>query len=222
MPIIIIIIMTNTNSGLNSVDLVYYINLDKRPDRNEQIKGELAKTNIDPAKIMRISGYDVPECGSYGCSLSHISAITQFLQHPEAQTCLILEDDFTFIQDQHRVTETVDRFFADFKDNWDVLFLSLNLITCENTKFTYAVRVLRSFCLSGYIVSKQFAPMLLANFKESAALLKQAGKYTPTLCVDNYMGALQATTRWFSITPRIGLQRASFSDIEKRYVNYGC
>ena len=210
-------------NGLNEIGIVYYINLDRRPDRNEQIQSELKKTNIDQTKINRIPGHDVPECGAYGCSLSHIDAVTNFLQTDDSiQTCLILEDDFQFVQDQRQVTHSVNMFLTDFKDKWDVCFLSLNLIYGEKTEQPYAVRVFRSFCLSGYIINKQFAPQLLSNFKESAALLKKEGTYVPTLCVDNYMGRLQQTTNWFAITPRVGIQRPSYSDIEKRHVNYQC
>ena len=67
-------------NGLNEIGVVYYINLDRRPDRNEQIQSELKKTNIDQTKINRIPGHDVPQCGAYGCSLSHIDAVTNFLQ----------------------------------------------------------------------------------------------------------------------------------------------
>jgi GR25 family glycosyltransferase involved in LPS biosynthesis len=212
-----------TTNGLDEIDIVYYINLDKRPDRNTQICDELKKSNINPAKINRICAHDVPECGSYGCTLSHIEAVTKFLETDNSvQTCIILEDDFQFVQDQHQITSSINMFLTDFKDKWDVLFLSLNLIYAEKTEYPYAVRVLRSYCLSGYIINKRFAPQLLTNFKESAELLKKEGHYVPTLCVDNYMGRLQKTTNWFAITPRVGLQRPSYSDIEKRYVNYQC
>lgn len=209
--------------GLNSFDILYYINLDRRPERNEQIQKELAKTNISPSKVNRISATDVPECGAYGCTLSHINVLTKFLETDESvQTCIVLEDDFGFVQDQRQVTSSINKFLVDFKDNWDVLLLSLNLIYGEKTQFPYAIRVFRSFTTSGYVINKQFAPRLLENFKESAGLLKKEGKYVPNLCLDNYMGRLQEKTNWFSIVPRVGLQLASYSDIENRFVDYRC
>jgi GR25 family glycosyltransferase involved in LPS biosynthesis len=212
-----------TSKGLNEFDILYYINLDRRPERNEQIKRELSKTNIDPSKINRITATDVPECGAYGCTMSHIETLTRFLNTDESiQTCIVLEDDFGFIQDQRQINSSVDKFLVDFKDKWDVLLLALNMIYGEKTDVPYVFRVYRSFTTAGYIVNKRFAPQLLENFKESAALLKQEGKYVPTLCLDNYMGRLQQKTNWFTIVPRVGLQLPSYSDIEYRYVNYKC
>ena len=210
-------------SGLNSFDIVYYINLDRRTERNQQIKNELNKTNIEPSKINRISANDVPKCGALGCTLSHIDALTRFLNTDETiQTCALFEDDFGFVQPQPQINSMVDTFLVDFKDKWDVLLLSLNFIYGEKTDHPYAVRVYKSFTTAGYVITKQFAPQLLKNFKESAALLQKEGKYVPTLCLDNYMNRLQQATRWFTLSPRVGLQLASYSDIENRYVNYQC
>jgi GR25 family glycosyltransferase involved in LPS biosynthesis len=212
-----------TTEGLNKFDIVYYINLDRRPERNAHIQSELKKTNIDPAKINRITATDVPACGAYGCTLSHIETLTKFLDTDDSiQTCMVLEDDFEFVQDQRQITTSVNKFLIDFKDNWDVLLLALNLIYGEKTSYPYAIRVFRSFTTSGYVVHKKFALQLLNNFKESGSLLHNEGKYTPTLCLDNYMGRLQQTTNWFSIVPRVGLQTPSYSDIENRFVNYRC
>jgi GR25 family glycosyltransferase involved in LPS biosynthesis len=211
------------SNGLNKFDILYYINLNRRPERNEQMKNELKKTNIDPSKINRVTATDVPECGAYGCTMSHIDVLTRFLATDDSiQTCVVLEDDFGFVQDQRQVNSSIDKFLHDFNDKWDVLLLALNLIYGEKTEFPYAIRVFRSFTTAGYVVTKKFAPQLLENFKESAGLLKHEGKYVPTLCLDNYMGRLQQKTNWFSIVPRIGLQLPSYSDIEYRYVNYQC
>jgi len=210
-------------TGLNSFDILYYINLDRRPERNEQMKKELAKTNIDPSKINRITACDMPSFGALGCTKSHIDILTRFLQTDESiQTCIVLEDDFGFIQDQTQINHSIDQFLIDFKDKWDVFYLALNLIQGEKTEQPYAVRVRRAFTTAGFVVQKKFAQTLLDNFKESAFLLEKEGRYVPTLCLDNYMGRLQAVTRWYTISPRIGLQLPSYSDIERRNVNYGC
>jgi len=210
-------------SGLNSFDILYYINLDRRPERNEQLKKELAKTNIDPSKINRITACDMPSFGALGCTKSHIDVLTRFLQTDDSvQTCIILEDDFGFIQDQKLITDSIDQFLVDFEGKWDVFYLALNLLQSEKTDKPYAIRVVRAFTTAAYVVHKKFAKKLLDNFKESAYLLEKEGRYVPTLCLDNYMGRLQAASNWYALTQRIGLQLPSYSDIERRNVNYGC
>lgn len=212
-----------TNAGLNSFDILYYINLDRRPERNASIVSQLKNSNIDPSKINRVSACDLPKFGALGCTKSHIDILTRFLETDDSvQTCIVMEDDFGFVMDHAQITELVDRFLIDFKDNWDVLLLSLNMIYAEKTEHPYAVRVYRSFTTAGYVVTRLFAKQLLDNFKESATLLEKEGKYVPTLCLDNFMGKLQASSRWYAICPRIGLQLPSYSDIEGRFVNYGC
>lgn len=210
-------------TGLNSFDILYYINLDRRKERNEQLIKELAKTNIDPSKINRITACDMPSFGALGCTKSHIDVLTRFLQTDDSiQTCIILEDDIGFIQDQQLINESIDRFLVDFKDKWDVFYLALNLLQSEKTNKPYVTRVVRAFTTAAYVVHKKFAQKLLDNFKESAFLLEKEGRYVPTLCLDNYMGRLQAVSNWYTLSYRIALQLPSYSDIERRHVNYGC
>ena len=134
----------------------------------------------------------------------------------------LFEETTDLFENDPELKSAIKYGLVDFKDKWDVLLLSLNLIYGEKTEFPYAIRVYRSFTTAGYVVHKRFAQKLLDNFKESAELLKSEGKYVPSLCLDNYMGRLQQKTNWFSIVPRIGLQLPSYSDIEYRYVDYKC
>jgi len=212
-----------TNTGLNSFDILYYINLDRRPQRNASIVSQLKKSNIESSKINRLSACDLPNFGALGCTKSHIDILTRFLNTDDSiQTCIVMEDDFGFIMEQSKITELVDQFLIDFKDNWDVLLLSLNMIYGEKTEHPYAVRVYRSFTTAGYVVTKTFAKTLLDNFKESAALIEKEDKYIPELCLDNFMGKLQTSSKWYAICPRVGLQLPSYSDIERRFVDYRC
>jgi GR25 family glycosyltransferase involved in LPS biosynthesis len=48
----------NLNNVMNSIDKLYYINLDKRPDRNEHFINECNKASIPSHKIKRFSGFD--------------------------------------------------------------------------------------------------------------------------------------------------------------------
>ena len=39
--------------------------------------------------------------------------------------------------------------------------------------------------------------------------------------IDHYWMKLQPTAKWFHVVPPLGKQRGSYSDIEKKFVNYG-
>lgn len=210
------------NDGLNSFDVVYYINLEHRKDRFEHINKELRKTNIEASKINRIDGVYMKEFGCLGASKSHAKALESFLKTPDnVQNCIIFEDDFMFTQSQEKCNEMINDFFSSFPQ-FDVLMLSSNTFKYKKTYFPFVIRIENAQTLSGYCVSKKFAPVLLQNFKESIYKLEKAGRKTHDYCIDIYMKRLQRTHEWFCLEPKIGLQMDNYSDIERRNVSYKC
>ena len=205
---------------MNNFDIVFYINLEHRKDRYDQINSELAKTNIDTEKINRIEGIYYDTFGILGCGKSHILALESFIKSGK-DTCILLEDDFEFIIPQEEINTLINRFFNS-NISFDVLRLASNTLCEIATEHDFLTKIIDTQTLSGYCVSKQFAPILLENFKEGARLLEQHGKSTPPYCIDIYMKKLQPISNWFSIHPKIGRQRASYSDIEHTDVCYNC
>jgi len=205
--------------GLNHFDILYFINLDRRPDRLKHITNELSKTNININKINHIHACDMPNFGILGCAKSHIMALENFLQTDDSiQTCMICEDDLWFIQNQEHVNNIINKFLVEFPD-WDALSLALSIY--ESTPVSdYAIKVLKGQTLSGYCVTKKFAKILLDNFKESSNILEKIGYKVCEYCLDNYMERLQPISNWYCLFPRIAKQVASYSDIENCYVNY--
>jgi GR25 family glycosyltransferase involved in LPS biosynthesis len=210
-------------NGFNNFDMVCFINLDHRTDRLKQITEQLNKTNIDQNKINRIPGIYKKDFGSLGCSKSQVLALETFVNSPKSnQTCLILEDDFEFTQPQYIVNDLINKVFNSDAKNFDVLMLSSNTVyqyNIDNTPFV--TKIIDAQTLSGYIVSRKFAPLLLHNFKQGVSLLEPFGKSVPEYCVDMYCKKLQPLSNWYCINPKIGKQAASYSDIEKGHVNYG-
>ena len=211
------------NDGFNNFDMVCFINLDHRTDRLKQITEQLNKTNIDKNKINRISGIYTQNFGALGCSKSQILALETFVNSPESnQTCLILEDDFEFTQSQDIINDLINKVFNSDIKNFDVLMLSSNTVyqyNLDNTPFV--TKIIDAQTLSGYVVNRKFAPLLLHNFKQGLGLLEPFGNPFPEYCVDMYCKKLQPLSNWYCINPKIGKQAASYSDIEKRDVNYG-
>jgi GR25 family glycosyltransferase involved in LPS biosynthesis len=208
--------------GFNNFDLIYYINLNHRTDRLHHITNEIKKTNIDESKVHRIEGICVPDFGALGCSNSHCIALEKFINSPETnQTCVILEDDFEFTQPQGIVNDLIDNVFnSDVKD-FDVLMLSSNTLQELNTGFNFVTKIIEAQTTSGYVVSRKFAPILLNNYKEGCHLLSLS-KRIYHHGIDIYMKQLQHNNKWFCLSPKIGRQIESYSDIEKRNTNYNC
>lgn len=207
---------------MNNFDIVYYINLDHRKDRFDHINNELAKTNIDKNKINKIEGIYIKTFGILGCAKSHIKTLETFLKTPEhIQNCIIFEDDFIFIKEMEEVNKLINLFFNEIKE-FDVLMLSSNILNARDTKYSFLKKIIDAQTLSGYCVSKKFALILLANYKESVSILEKIGYKTHTYCFDIWMKQLQPKSNWYSINPLIGKQIESYSDIENKIVDYNC
>ena len=209
------------NKGLNNFDIVYYINLSHRKDRYIHINNELSKTNIDPNKINRIDAiYNISK-GCLGCSKSHILALEAFINTPnEIQNCIILEDDFTFTEKQGDINNLINLFFKNV-DTFDVLMLSSNTLNEEKTILPFITKINDAQTLSGYCVSKKFAPILLDNYRTGYEQLERTGNNN-LYCVDMYMKILQPQSLWFCLNPKIGKQIMSYSDNENMVVSYNC
>jgi GR25 family glycosyltransferase involved in LPS biosynthesis len=215
---------TVAKKGFNHFDVLYYINLEHRTDRNEHILAELAKTGIDESKVHRIDAVCIKEFGMLGCVKSHIKTLEAFLQTPdEIQNCLILEDDFK-LKDLNNLNVSIENLDAFFGMNieYDVLMISGNLIHCKRTFVPFLLKVDEAQTTSGYCITKKFAITLLENFREGADLLEKAGYQLHEVCLDQYWKRLQKDNKWFAIYPLIGEQMLSYSDIEKKTVYYGC
>ena len=198
---------------------IYYINLDKRRDRNSEFLGEMARVNV--VNFTRIPAIYTPKQGALGCSLSHIKALETFLNSARS-TCCILEDDFTFVLGQRQIASL---FKSLDMVPYDVCMLSANVLSSEATEHTFLRKVRDAQTTAGYCVSRTYAPTLIANFKEGAAKLKEGfemdGKKEPRFCLDIFWKSLQATAKWYVVSPKMGIQRESYSDIEERSVRYG-
>lgn len=208
------------NNGLNNFDIVYYINLKHRKDRFEHINKELEKTNIDKNKINRIDGIYYKTFGILGCAKSHILALESFIKSGK-KNCIIFEDDFEFTLTQEEINTLINTFFNS-NIKFDVLMLASNTLNDTSTQYKFLRKIINAQTLSAYCVSKEFAPILLNNYKESVMMLERIGTKIYQFCFDIYMKKLQPTSNWYCINPKIGRQMESYSDIENRVVFYDC
>ena len=108
----------------DNIDIIYYINLDKREDRNSEILEELYRMEVPDSKIKRISGVYKEGKGDWGCSLSHLNIMREF-NDSEYKNCIVLEDDFIFQTDLDNLNNIFNKFFDSGLD-YDVCMLSAN------------------------------------------------------------------------------------------------
>ena len=205
------------------IDVIYYINLDHRTDRKEQLLNELKKINFPESKIVRIPAIK-RDLGDVGCSHSHIKALETFLSSSyNIKNCLILEDDFEFIQTKDKIYSMLNSVKQNNID-YDVLMFSSNTVEKNKTQYDFIDKIINAQTTSGYMVSRKFAPILLENYKKGILLLEES--YSNNIredhkyAVDQYWKLLQPNNNWYLFNPKFGKQRASYSDIIKGDVNY--
>ena len=225
--IIIINILINYNIFENyeeidnifdKIDIVYYINLENRKDRNKEIVEELNKYDIPINKIKRINAVKHKR-GEIGCTNSHINTLKKFI-NSNYENCIIFEDDFKFLVSKEIFKDTLNKIFNNNVD-FDIIMLSGNIINQTNTKYNFLYKVLEAQTSSGYLISKKFAPILLNNLIESEKLLREHNPdYYGIYGLDQYWKKIQPNNNWFITNPKLGIQRESYSDILKVNVNY--
>jgi len=192
----------------------YYINLESRPDRNIEIIQELNSFNI--VNYTRIDAIKTQN-PSVGCSESHIIAVKKFIESRE-NIAIILEDDFQFTINIKKFSTIIDHIYNNIC-NWDVVMISCN-IRQQKVSNSLLRRCLCAQTTSGYVINKNYAPVLLENYIAGVEQLKLTSniKY----CIDQYWKKLQSIDKWFATNPKCGKQRKGYSDIEKSVVDYGC
>lgn len=191
----------------NFIEKVIYINLSYRTDRKQEIENELLKV-FPIEKILRFEAIK-HEKGGIGCSMSHAGALEVAIQN-NWKNVLIVEDDLQWTNFQSGTT-LLNKLISN---PYDVILLSGHFVRYD--KKTYKLNGCTG--RTSYVVSNHYYQTLLDNYKDGlSSLLKQ---YIPIYRGDVYWQILHKKDNWFIIMPQLCVQRPSYSDIEKRQVNY--
>ena len=198
----------------NYVGGVYYINLDKRTDRLEQIKSELVKMNISGTRFCGIAH----KMGIVGCGYSHLTVLKN-ARSLGLKNVLIFEDDFEFLVSKTDFENQIGDFFRSSLP-YDVLMLSYNIQQAQ--PFNGLVqRVYDAQSASGYIVNSSFYDRLIDLYETHIPLLEQNGMHW-IHANDQCWKLLQGdASTWYAFNIRIGRQRASYSDNSLKFMDYG-
>ena len=111
---------------MENIGKVYYINIDHRLDRKEQILKELDTVGIASSKIERISAIYKKGFGILGCGLSHKKAVEHFIESKE-DYCIIFEDDFVFTMSPDEFNFLLGKIFSK-KMISETFFMRYNII----------------------------------------------------------------------------------------------
>jgi glycosyl transferase family 25 len=156
------------------------INLDRSPDRLQNMTARLARIGLEWERVPGIDGkaldlandprVSLPDYrrlhgkalnpSEVGCYLSHIAACTQFLSDPSAKYALILEDDVDFADDFQQVLDDL----VGVEHDWDMVKLS-GFHSGTPVRPKYAVGQARRLCVmlsrhtgaAAYLINRRMA-----------------------------------------------------------------
>ena len=190
----------------HNIDKIYYINLNKRTDRREQIEKELNEFGLNYERFEAIETHGF---GIHGCGLSHL-AVLKLAKENNYENVLILEDDFTFLVSKDEFEQQLTSFF-NLKLPFDVLMLSYLLKHTEDTKYESISKVKEAETAAGYLVNKNYYNTLIDLYEWAMPLLNQTKKHW-IYANDQVWKRLQAKDSWYYFTMRIGKQAPGYSD----------
>lgn len=191
-----------------------YINLEQRRDRREHAEAEFKKLGVHAERVNAVK----LEACSVGCTLSHIKCI-KLAKERKYEQVFICEDDITFTNPE-LFKEQLTKFYENDDILWDILIIGGNNIPPFQKVESYCARIFNCQTTTGYIIKESYYDTLLANFKESADNLIKYPERKREFAIDIYWKRLQIQDFWYMLMPSTVTQYESYSDIEKRYVNY--
>jgi len=188
------------------IDKIFYINLDKRKDRFEQINTELQKMNFPDEKIER---FRAVERGQVGCIQSHIGVL-QLAKERHYRNILILEDDFQFIVDRSIFDHEIRTFF---EKSIHFYVLMLSYLCYESKPYDHQLSI-GTNCQdgAGYIVNESVYDSLIWWLCVGSDQLAKTGAHWLYMN-DQIWKKLQNEDKWFILNQRIGKQNGSVSDL---------
>lgn len=200
-------------SPFNYFDAIYCINLDHRKDRWETVSKEFWNWGLEN-RVTRIPGtvvhdFDNPKRNAcYGNHLSHAKCLDDALVN-KYHRILIFEDDVKFINNPIDVLMKATQQLPPF---WDLFYLGANLerpayqVTENLAKLTFA------YSTHAYAVN-------MMN-QELVDLLLKINRNPDTIHNDVKISEVIPYFCSFICIPMVAIQSASYSDIEKGYMDY--
>jgi glycosyl transferase family 25 len=200
--------------NLSDIQHAFYINLEYRTDRLDEIESELFIMGINAQRFNAISTTN----GAIGCTMSHLKLLNDAINNNYSHL-LILEDDVQFLEPELFKTK-INKFLELHENNWDVIIFSGNNVPPHIQVDETCIKVTRCQTTTGYLVNGHYLKKLRDNVKEGLEKLIKNPQNHYFFAIDKYWFNLQQFDNWYLIVPMTVVQREGYSDIEKRVTNY--
>ena len=205
------------------IQRVLYINLYSRKDRRKALEAVMADQGISTKSIVRIAAIAVKK-GAIGCLKSHIAALKYASENFKGDNIIVFEDDVVFKMNRSETRRKLEAFWgnAEVSANWNVLMFAKNIQRggAHKCPVPGVVRITDALTASAFAVNGDYVSTLLAR-KEQGLLYMTTFGFAEWFRNDQYVRPLQGRGFWYAFHPPLCVQLKSYSNIERRIVNYG-
>jgi hypothetical protein len=202
-----------SHSCWDPIQTIYILNLEERIDRYYETLLTLASVR---APIDRVKRYIAKKDGLppyVGATKNHVDVITEFCETGKGH-CLILEDDFVFIDDHPLVWRSLETLWSKPR-SYDICFVSLSRHG-QREPLDDLLSMSKQECTtsSGYILQAPTAPLVRDVTAEGLELMQTTGNHH-IYCIDRYWSKLEHIVFFKT---KLGFQRPSYSNLIGRAV----
>ena len=214
--------MPRPSDPFPGIQRIIYINLDKRKDRRKAFEAAMAAQGIANTSYVRISA-TVDKKGAIGCLISHINALKYAAKHFKGENVIVFEDDVVFRMNRSETRRRLETFWAnaEMSANWNVLMFAKHVVRKGSgwSSVPGVVRITNALTASAFVTNAAYVHRLLARKEQGLHYMKMFG-YAEWFRNDQYIRPLQAKGFWYAFDPPLCKQYKSYSDIERKVVNY--
>lgn len=191
---------------------IYYINLDRRIDRLDHVKKEFESVRILD-RVKRISAVDNPD-GRIGL-IKSFQKIFQDVKERNVENVLIFEDDVHFIQ-ENKPIETLEKAISQVGNiEWSLFYLGANTHEKCNIFRPNLILLRNAFSAHAVAYNRKTYNQIINKF-ENTDQIKSINDINDVF----FCNEIQNKRTSFLVNPMIATQIPSFSDLEKKFVNY--
>lgn len=191
---------------------IYCINLAHRTDRWESMEVQFEEHGLTVERFNAIEGTDIKRMtrasvGNNGCTLSHWELVSR-ARVMNLPAIMVLEDDAVLCENfQQHLDEVIEALDIDCPD-WDMLMFGGSHKEPLLGSHPLYRQCTKTLTTHGYIIRQSLYDTVIKIMQELDTE------------VDGYYSSLQPSRKIFVANPPLAWQRADYSDIQQRWMDY--
>jgi len=189
---------------------IYCINLDRRFDRWDKVQKEFEKVGILD-RVQRVSG-EVHKDGRIGLIKSFLK-IFKDVKERNVENVLIFEDDVSFINNPVENLKKAIEQVGNFQ--WYLFYLGANTHEKCNIIRPNLILLRNAFSAHAVAYNNKIYDQIIERFEKTNEIKSQYDINDVFFCTE-----IQNKKTSFCVNPIIATQIPSYSDLEKKFVDY--